>query len=267
MRVKEARGAMEELEKDKRGMVLRIERSSIYDGDGFRTVVFLKGCPLRCQWCSTPESQSFEIERTKENTYGTPMTVEEVMREVRKDSLFFFVSTGGLTLSGGEIMAQPDFSRTLLQQAKRECFNTAIETSFFASWENVKGILQYVDTAFVDLKVFDREAHIKYCGVDNSQILSNLLATNELERQCRLIVRTPVIPGGNDSEENLDQIGAFCTQLNHLTRVQLLPYHKLGVATYEKLGRSYLLQNVQTPTPEAMERYRAIVRRHVSEVH
>ena len=95
---------MEVFDKDRKGLVLRIERSSIHDGQGFRTVVFLKGCPLRCQWCSTPESQSFQIERTDDKTYGNWMTVEEVMREIRKDSLFFFISAGGLTLSGGEIL-------------------------------------------------------------------------------------------------------------------------------------------------------------------
>ena len=106
---------MELIDKDRQGMVLRIERSSIHDGDGFRTVVFLKGCPLRCQWCSTPESQSFEVENTESGSYGTLMTVDEVMRELRKDSLFFFISGGGVTLSGGEMLAQPEFSAALLK--------------------------------------------------------------------------------------------------------------------------------------------------------
>ena len=85
-----------------RGLVLRTERCSIHDGHGIRTVVFLKGCPLNCWWCSTPESQSFEIEHAEGNTYGTYMTVEEVMKEIRKDSAFYFHSGGGMTLSGGE---------------------------------------------------------------------------------------------------------------------------------------------------------------------
>ena len=104
---------LEMIDKDRQGMVLRIERSSIHDGDGFRTVVFLKGCPLRCQWCSTPESQSFGVEKTADNVYGTLMTVEDVMKEIRKDSLFFFLSTGGVTLSGGEVLAQPEFALAL----------------------------------------------------------------------------------------------------------------------------------------------------------
>lgn len=155
-------------------MVLRIERSSIHDGSGFRTVVFLKGCPMRCQWCSTPESQSFVEETAKDGTvYGTRMTVEQVIREVRKDSLFYFISAGGLTLSGGEILAQPEFSLALLKNAKMECFRTAVETSFIAPWEKIQPMLPYIDTAYVDLKVFDPKRHKEYCGISNERILKN----------------------------------------------------------------------------------------------
>ena len=255
---------MELFEKDRRGMVLRIERSSIHDGDGFRTVVFLKGCPLRCQWCSTPESQSFEIEKAKggETTYGISMTVEEVMREVRKDSLFYFISTGGITLSGGEILAQPEFAKAILKNCRMECMNTTIETSFFAPWESIQALLPYVNTAYVDLKLFTAELHQKFCGVNNSQILSNLLSTNEAEGNFRLIVRTPIIPGINNSDEELDRIGTFCAGLRRLDRVQLLPYHRLGSATYQKLGRPYLLKGVTSPTAQEMKHYREVVRQH-----
>ncbi|MGM9612650.1 MAG: glycyl-radical enzyme activating protein [Butyricicoccus sp.] len=254
---------METLEKDRQGMVLRIERSSIHDGEGFRTVVFLKGCPLRCQWCSTPESQSFGIERTDEKTYGTLMTVEEVMREVRKDSLFFFISTGGITLSGGEVLAQPEFTRALLKNCRRECFNTAIETCFFGPWENIEPMLPHVNTIYADIKMITADAHKKYCGVDNALILQNLQKTNDAEGNFRLVIRTPVIPGVNDSEEEMRKIGEFCAGLKRLDHVQLLPYHRLGTATYQKLGRPYPLEGVCAPTAEAMERCREIVRQYV----
>ena len=253
---------MEIIEKDREGMVLRMERSSIHDGSGFRTVVFLKGCPLRCQWCSTPESQSFQVEKTETNTYGTVMTVEEVMREIRKDSLFFFISTGGVTLSGGEILAQPDFALALLKNCKRECYNTAVETSFFAPWATVSSLLPYINTAFVDLKLIDSRLHKQYCGVNNDLILSNLLATNEEEGNFHLVVRTPIIPGVNDSPEELHQIGAFCEKLKRLDYIQLLPYHRLGTNTYRKLNRPYLLTNTPTPTEEQMEACRNILRNY-----
>ncbi len=104
---------------DIEGSVLRIEKSSIFDGDGLRTVVFLKGCPLRCRWCSTPESHQKEIQTTLDGTitYGQIMTVEDVMVEVRKDSPFYFHSGGGVTLSGGEILAQPEFAYHMLRRS------------------------------------------------------------------------------------------------------------------------------------------------------
>lgn len=250
---------MEVYDKDRQGMVLRIERSSVHDGDGFRTVVFLKGCPLRCQWCSTPESQSFEVEHAAGNVYGTRMTVDEVMRELRKDSLFFFISGGGVTLSGGEVLAQPEFTLALLKNAKREGFNTAIETCLFGAWERVEAILPYLDTVYADLKLVDGEAHQARCGAKNNLILDNLRRMDQAPGRFRLIVRTPVIPGINDSEEELGRIGRFCAGLKRMDHIQLLPYHKLGTATYEKLGRPYLLKDTPTPSPEQMARYREIV--------
>lgn len=254
------------IDKDTKGTVLRIERSSIHDGDGFRTVVFLKGCPLRCRWCSTPESQAFQIEQAGETTYGRVMTVEEVMREIRKDSLFFFISTGGVTFSGGEVLAQAEFTQALLQNCKRECFHTAIESCFFAPWSKIEMLLPYVNTAFVDLKCVTKELHKQYCGAYNDIILQNLLATNDAEGSFNLVVRTPIIPGVNDSEDELQKIGAFCAKLRRLDHIQLLPYHKLGTATYDKLGRPYLLGDVSAPTAEHMEACREIVRRYVRRV-
>lgn len=250
---------MEVFEKDRQGMVLRIERSSVHDGDGFRTVVFLKGCPLRCQWCSTPESQSFGVEKVRGNVYGTLMTVEEVMKELRKDSLFFFVSGGGVTLSGGEVLAQPEFSLALLKNAKLEGFNTAIETCLFGPWEHVKALLPYLDTVYADVKLISGKAHKEYCGASNDRILDNLRQMDREPGRFRLVVRTPVIPGVNDSDEELRLIGGFCGSLKRLDHIQLLPYHKLGTATYEKLGRPYELAGTPTPTQEHMARCREIV--------
>lgn len=247
-----------------RGLVLRIERGSIHDGHGLRTVVFLKGCPLSCWWCSTPESQSFGIEQTDDNTYGQYMTVEEVMREIRKDSAFYFHSGGGMTLSGGEILAQPDFARRILKMSRSECISTAVETAFFSAWEHVVSILPYVNTAFVDFKLLNDGLHKKYCGAGNRLILDNLLRTNEVSEPFGLIIRTPIIPGVNDNREELAGIGEFCSRLRHLIHVQLLPYHRLGTDTYRKLGREYLLGEVNPPPQEHMQECRDIVRRYVN---
>jgi len=258
---------MEVFEKERQGMVLRIERSSVHDGDGFRTVVFLKGCPMRCQWCSTPESQSFVIEHTAGGiSYGQQMTVDAVMKELRKDSLFFFLSGGGVTLSGGEVLAQPEFTLAILKNCKKEGYNTAVETCFLGAWKAIASFLPYLNTAYVDLKVISPALHKEYCGMDNRIILDNMLATNEAEGNFRLVIRTPIIPGVNDSELELTKIGQFCTRLTRLHHVQLLPYHKLGTATYAKLGRPYLMGDVKPPSPEHMAECRKIVGRYVEKV-
>ncbi len=244
------------------GMVLRLEKSSVYDGEGFRTVVFLKGCPLRCQWCSTPESQSPEIETTQDGkiTYGKLMTVEEVLVEVRKDSLFYFHSDGGMTISGGEILTQPAFVLALLRRAKFEAIDTCIETTLCAGWDIVRPVLDAVDNAFVDLKLVTEEKHIEYTGISNKQILRNLRTAGAGHLGEKLIIRTPLIPGVNDSEEELTKISRFVGSLSHVHHIQLLPYHRLGTDTYRKLGRPYLLADVQVPSEEHMEWCRSIVK-------
>lgn len=249
--------------KDLQGMVLRLEKSSVYDGEGFRTVVFLKGCPLRCQWCSTPESQSPEIETTLDGaiTYGKRMTVEEVLVEVRKDSLFYFHSNGGMTVSGGEILAQPDFVLALLRRACFEVIDTCIETSLYADWKTVEPILDVVDSAFVDLKFVTEDLHKKYTGISNRRILENLRKAGACNLGEKIIIRTPLIPGVNDSEEELEKIGRFVGGQAHIHHIQLLPYHRLGTDTYRKLGRPYLLADVEIPTPEHMEWCRSVVAR------
>ena len=251
---------------DLKGTVLRLERSSIYDGDGYRTVVFMKGCPLRCQWCSTPESQNFQIEEAERIVYGKVMTVEEVLREVRKDIPFYFHSGGGMTISGGELLCQAEFVRCLLRRARWEAIDTAIETTMHGSWNVIEPIIRDSNTVFADLKLMDEEKHKYYCGVSNRRILENIRRAGTMDAEYKLIIRTPLIPGVNDSEEELDSIGRFCSQLPNLTQLQLLPYHRLGTDTYRKLDRPYLMKDLQAPSPEHMDRCRDIVARHVPDV-
>lgn len=253
---------------DQKGNVLRLERSSIFDGDGYRTVVFLKGCPLRCQWCSTPESHHARIETTLDETitYGRIMTVEEVLKEVRKDIPFYFHSGGGMTLSGGEILTQPDFVRTLLRRACWEGIDTAIETTMYADWDLIEPILDSVSTAFVDLKMMNSEKHKQYTGVSNQRILENISRAGKEKNGYRLIIRTPLIPGVNDSEEELSAIGQFVAALPGVCHLQLLPYHRLGTDTYRKLGIPYPLEGLSAPSEEHMEWCKSILRRYLEAV-
>ncbi|MCD8352180.1 MAG: glycyl-radical enzyme activating protein [Planctomycetaceae bacterium] len=248
------------------GMVLRIERSSIHDGDGFRTVVFLKGCPLRCQWCSTPESMSPAVEHVGTQTYGTVMSVEEVMTEVRKDGIFFFHSGGGMTLSGGEPLAQAGFAAALLRQSQYEAINTAIETGLAVPFRQVEKVIPYLDAVYADLKHIDEDKHRYYCGMDNAIVLDNLRRLDGMAKGIKLVVRMPLVPGINDDNETLHRTGTFLATLDNLHSAQILPYHRLGIDTYRKLGREYLLQAVVTPDPAHVEAAREILRNHVSTV-
>lgn len=250
---------------DKAGTILRIEKSSIFDGTGLRTVVFFKGCPLRCRWCSTPESFQKKIQTTldKTITYGKTMTVEEVMVEVRKDIPFYFHSGGGLTVSGGEILLQADFVQTLVHRACWEGIDTAIETSFYGDWKKIEPILKCTNTAFVDMKLIDPHLHKQYTGVNNEIILSNIRKAGAKKTGMKLVIRRPLIPGVNDSNEELQSLGKFLSDIPGVSYLQLLPYHRLGTDTYRKLGIPYGLPDTEVPSKEHMEWCASVTRKYV----
>lgn len=253
---------------DMQGSVLRIEKSSIFDGDGLRTVVFMKGCPLRCKWCSTPESHHKRIQTTMDGsiTYGSIMTVEEVMVEIRKDIPFYFHSGGGLTVSGGEILTQSEFVYNLVRRAGWEGIDTCIETSFYGEWNKIEPILRNTNTAFVDLKLMDTEAHKKYTGVPNDLILRNIRKAGAGNSGTRMIIRRPLIPEVNDSEADLELLGKFLAKLPGVDHLELLPYHRLGTDSYRKLGLTYQLPEARTPSKEHMEWCKSITDKFVKTI-
>ncbi len=238
------------------GRIFDIQRFSIHDGDGIRTLVFFKGCIFRCRWCCNPESQEFapQILRTggKEKLVGKDMTVEEVMREVRKDVPYYRRSGGGLTLSGGECLLQPDFCAELLHAAHAEGISTAIESMACVPWTSIDRVLPYLDTYLMDIKHMDPAKHELYTGRRNKLALENARRVAE-DGRCTLVIRVPVIPGFNDTEEEIAAIAAFTETLPGVKKLHLLPYHRLGQGKYEGLGRPYLMGDVLPPTKEKME--------------
>lgn len=287
-----------EMSSDTEGVVLRIEKTSIHDGQGLRTVVFLKGCPLSCQWCSTPESQRPVFEkvhiddrctgcgtcvdncpsgaltlidgRVKTDVllcshcfscvaicpedahkgYGKIMTVAQVLEEISKDEIFFFHSGGGVTISGGECLLQPEFVEGVLRECRLRNINTAIETSLFAPWQIVEGLLPFLNTIYVDLKHPDGKMHKKFTGVENGVILNNLRKLDQSELSFGLHLRIPLIPGINDADDTLLQVISIAESLNKLEEVEILPYHRLGMISYDHLGRNYHLKDLATPSKE-----------------
>ncbi len=241
------------------GRIFDIQKYSIHDGPGIRTIVFLKGCAFRCRWCCNPESQHFEPETMirdgKPKLYGKDVTVEEVMEEVMKDLPHYRRSGGGMTLSGGETLLQPDFASALLFAARQEGINTAIESTGFQKFDIIKNqILPYLDLFLMDIKHIDCEKHRAFTTQPNTLVLEN--ARKIAQSGQKLIIRVPVIPTFNDTVEEIMDIARFAASLPGVEQLHLLPYHRLGQDKYAGLNREYTLPDILPPEYEHMHRLR-----------
>ncbi len=238
-----------------RGRIFDIQRFSTHDGPGIRTIVFLKGCALRCRWCCNPESQSFEVETMMQNgkpkVMGRDVTVGEVLHEVLQDRPYYNRSGGGITLSGGESLLQPDFAVALLKACKESGINTAIETTGFAKADIIERFLPYLDTVLMDIKHINSQKHKEFTSQSNERILEN--AKLIAQKANKLIIRVPVIPTFNDTIAEIAEIAAFAANLPNVDEIHLLPYHNMGRDKYIGLGRDYGMGDVKSPTNELME--------------
>lgn len=277
------------------GYVFNIQRYSLHDGPGIRTIVFLKGCPLHCRWCSNPESQQplpelaynpgkcigtdacflcksacphgaigegaggrVAIDRDAcqkcfgcanvcpskaMHIFGRLMSVAEVLDTVETDGMFYSRSGGGLTLSGGEPLMQADFAEALVKESRRRRIDATIETTGFAVWADLERVAAYLKTILYDIKSMDAEKHKQFTGVDNELILHNFVRLREAFPQLKIIARTPVVPGFNDTEADIGAIVDFLRDMPNV-EYELLPYHRLGQQKYEYLGRPYPMADI-----------------------
>ncbi len=241
---------------DTKGRIFDIQKFSVHDGPGIRTIVFFKGCVLRCQWCCNPESQEYEIQKMtiagKEKIVGRDVTAREVMEEVLQDLAYYRRSGGGLTLSGGECLLQPDFARALLQSAKEAHISTAIESMAHVKYEVIESILPYLDIYLMDIKHVNPEKHRRFTGKSNELILENARKVAQ-SGQTNLVIRVPTIPGFNDTPEEITAIAKFAASLPGVEKIHLLPYHRLGQDKYVGLNRPYALDGVLPPQKAHME--------------
>lgn len=273
-----------------KGTVFNIQYFSVHDGPGIRTVIFLKGCPLRCLWCSNPESQKRELEiawqkskcigcmqckkvcpnaalysenriKVEENRCNKCMLcteccptgalyrigewkgVEELLDEIEGDEVFYSNSKGGLTLSGGEPLMQGEFAICLLKGAKERYLNTAIETTGHVKWEILEEAAKYLDSIFYDIKSLNEEKHLFYTKVSNQLIVDNFHKLCSTYQDLPITVRTPVIPGVNDTKEDILQILDLIKSYPNV-KYELLPYHAFGKSKYKNLDREYLMPEV-----------------------
>lgn len=247
---------------NKKACIFNIQKFSIHDGPGIRTVIFFKGCPLRCYWCSNPESQlgvpeeMWDNQKKKNTIVGEFKTVDEIVAEVMKDEPFYEESNGGVTLSGGEVLYQAEFAIELLKELKKRGIHTACETTGFAKTEVFKEFIKHLDLIFFDVKHYDSKRHRDGTGVPNELILANLKIA--LSEHPNVVVRVPVIPFYNDS---LDDARGFAKLFNDMgiTSVELLPFHQFGEKKYAYLNRDYSLQDIPQLHTEDLDEYQKII--------
>ena len=230
-------------------IVTEIERSSYEDGPGLRTVVFFKGCPLHCVWCHNPECISREPQlmvypekcigcgMCEKGCFsgakilcGKEMTDDEIFRQLLLDK-DYYSKDGGVTFSGGEPLLFPEMLKSLIKKCKTEGIKTAAETSLCIF---NREILASLDFVMADFKIWDNEKHQKFVGIDNEIIKNNFKKLDSLN--IPFLVRTPIIPGINDSKEEIENIANFLKQFKNVVSYELLPYHPLGVTKQKSLG-------------------------------
>ena len=241
-----------------KGKIINITRFCTDDGPGIRTTVFLKGCPLHCIWSHNPESQNPETEVYSDGEIiGKTVTPEEVFKEAVQDKVFYDTSGGGLTVSGGEPLFQPEFTAEVLELCRKNGIHTAIETCGYASRQALQTVLKFCDLVLFDIKETDESKHLEYTGVGQRIILENLRQIND--KQIPFVIRLPIIPGLNDKDEHFLKVKKLADKLEMCQKVQIMPYHKLGVYKYNKLGRKYMCSQIDEPTEQQIKKWQDLL--------
>lgn len=249
--------------------IFNIQRYSLNDGAGIRTVVFFKGCPHRCPWCANPESISPKIETVRRESkclhcapclrdadecpsgaferIGRDVTLDELEREVMKDDVFFRSSGGGVTLSGGEVLMQAPFATQLLKRLRRYGIHTAIETAGDAPLSRLLPLARQCDEVLFDLKIMDPEQARSVTAVNLPRVLENL--TQLVAEGINVIPRVPLIPGYTLTDANMASVLAFLLP-SGIRQLHLLPFHSYGEPKYLLLGQQWSMREVSPPTAD-----------------
>ena len=228
-----------------KGFVHSVESFGSVDGPGIRFLIFLQGCPMRCQFCHNPDSWKTGI--------GEERTADELLDQAERFRAYWG-DNGGITVRGGEALLQIDFLLELFEKAKQRGIGTCLDTSaqlftrkspFFEKFER---LMELTDTVLLDIKHIDDEEHRKLTRHSNANILDCARYLSEIDKP--VWIRHVLIPGITDKDEYLVRLRDFLSTLHNIERIEVLPYHTLGVYKYEKLGIDYPLKDVQPPAAE-----------------
>lgn len=235
------------------GRIHSIETFGTVDGPGIRFVLFMQGCALQCKYCHNPDSW--------DTTTGREMTVEEVMAEIASYVKYYEMSGGGITVSGGEPTLQAPFIAALFKEVKKRWgLHTAIDSSGFCEvTPSVTELLQFTDLVMLDLKEMDHERHISLTSQSNERI--HRFAKHLSAIQKKVWVRFVLVPGLTDHEDSLIALGQFAEQISGLEKIEILPYHRMGVYKWEQLGKTYELTQYVEPTEQEIERAKQLIDR------
>jgi pyruvate formate lyase activating enzyme len=233
-----------------------VESLGTYDGPGVRLVLFTQGCNFKCKYCANPDT----IDKTGESRL---FNYDELMNLARSQRLFFG-KRGGITMSGGEPLMQAKAIAPFFRMLQEEGFNTCIDTNGSYITEDVKELLEYTDLVLLDIKEIDEQAHINIAGASNKATLRFTKYLNEINKP--VWARYVLVPGYTDSEEHLHALGRFLQPMKNIEKLEIQPYHKLGVHKYESMGWKYELENVPQNTPEQLIKAKEILSEYIDEV-
>ncbi len=231
-----------------RGYIHSVETMGAVDNGGIRFVLFMQGCPMRCAFCQNPDTWL----RT-----GTEVTVEEIVRQILDYKVFFDASGGGLTVSGGEPLLQHRFVRALFVECGAHGVHRALDTAGYCKHGDFSSVLDCTDLLLFSIKVMDQGRHVQLTGVRNDTILANLQLA--ARTGIRIVVRYVLIPGVNDSDTDLGDLADFVSSLGTKVAVDVLPYSRMGVAKWERLGLECELERVPEPTCDDISRARRLL--------
>lgn len=222
------------------GRIHSIESCGTVDGPGIRFVVFMQGCPLRCEYCHNPDSWNPKD--------GKEITVDEVISEATKYKSYMRYSNGGITISGGEPLMQPDFVKELLTRCKDENIHTVVDTSGYMKLDYVKDLINYTDLVLLDIKSYNDNVCTKLTGVSNKNTLELANYLSQINKPTW--IRYVLVPGITDDMKDIEELAKFLSSMNNIEKVQILPFHKMGEYKWKELGFKYKLENVQPPSNE-----------------